>query len=463
MRESLSGSLRIHPGNPRYFTDGSGKAIYLTGSHTWSNIQEHANRSPFDYRAYLGWLQRYNHNFTRLWTWECGLLGEWIHGYNEDTLLAQPTIYRCVGKRETANGMVLPIFDLSRYNEDFFDRLLERATLAKDRGIYVSIMLFQGWELDAKGRRSTSWDGHPYNKLNNVNGIDGDPEGNGNGFKIQTLDIPTITKLQEAYVREVIDTVNELDNVMYEISNESDGSSTEWQYHMISYIHDYEKSKPKQHPVGMTFQYSKMKIGTNEDLFRSPAEWVSPNSQAEGTKIGSSYRYNPPAADGTKVVLLDTDHLWGIGGDTVWVWKSFLRGHNPIFMDPYDTGFMDPCDSGLLDVGRIDPDWESARIAMGQTRMFAERIDLAEMTPHPELAHTGYCLANRGVEYLIYRPPEMTTRIQVDLTGAKGEFSVEWFNPDTGMSVEAKPVEGGDKIVFRAPFKRGAVLYLKSC
>ena len=32
-----TGPLRRHPSNPRYFTDGSGKAIYLTGSHTWSN------------------------------------------------------------------------------------------------------------------------------------------------------------------------------------------------------------------------------------------------------------------------------------------------------------------------------------------------------------------------------------------------------------------------------------------
>lgn len=459
MTESLSGPLRIHSKNPRYFADGSGNVIYLTGSHTWSNIQEHASSSPFDYRAYLDWLQKYNHNFTRLWTWESGLLGEWIHGYNENTLLAQPTIYRCVGKRETANGMVLPIFDLSKYNEDFFDRLLERATLAKDRGIYVSIMLFQGWELDAKGRKSDSWDGHPYNKLNNVNGVNGDPEGYGNGFMIQTLEIPATTRLQEAYVKKVVDTVNELDNVLYEISNESDGSSTEWQYHMINYVHEYEKNKPKQHPVGMTFQYSRVKKGTNANLFRSPADWVSPNPQAEA---GYDYCYNPPPANGKKVVLLDTDHLWGIGGDSVWVWKSFLRGYNPIFMDPYDTGFMDPCDSGLIDVGNIDPDWESARIAMGQTRMLAERIGLADMTPHPELAHTRYCLANIGVEYLVYRSPEMSTRIQADLTAVRGEFSVEWFNPETGIFLKAESVEGGDKIVFRAPFKRSAVLYLKS-
>ena len=32
------GPLRVHPTNPRYFSDGSGKAVYLTRSHTWTNL-----------------------------------------------------------------------------------------------------------------------------------------------------------------------------------------------------------------------------------------------------------------------------------------------------------------------------------------------------------------------------------------------------------------------------------------
>jgi hypothetical protein len=34
------GLLRAHPDNGRYFADDSGKAIYLTGSHTWANLQD---------------------------------------------------------------------------------------------------------------------------------------------------------------------------------------------------------------------------------------------------------------------------------------------------------------------------------------------------------------------------------------------------------------------------------------
>lgn len=458
--EGNSGCLRVHPKNPRYFTNNSGRAIYLTGSHVWSSLQEHKSVKPFNYEAYLKWLQEHNHNFTRLWFHECGFKAEWIHGWSEDAKTVYPLAYERTGPGIALDGE--PKFDLTKFNQEYFNRLRERVKLAEEHGIYVSIMLFQGWEIFAGQRRKfPSWNAHPFNKHNNINGIDGDPKNTGNGFAIHTLEIPAVTEIQKNYVRKVIDTVNEFDNIMYEISNESDMITTEWQYYFINYIHEYEKKKPKQHPVGMTFQYGPQK-GTNENLFKSPADWISPNPEAENEY---DYRYNPPPADGAKVVLLDTDHLWGIGGDAAWVWKSFTRGYNPIFMDPYDTGYVGPPDSGLVNRGKIDQDWESVRIAMGQTRMFADRIDLGNMVPHPELVLTGYCvgycLANPGFEYLIYRPPELPRKIQVDLTTAEGDFLVEWYNPDTGISIEAKSVIGGEKRIFISPFNGSSVLYIK--
>ena len=69
------GPLRIHPANPRYFTDGSGRAVFLTGSHTWGNLQDYSYATvpsppPMDFDAYLAFLKAHNHNFFRLWAWE---------------------------------------------------------------------------------------------------------------------------------------------------------------------------------------------------------------------------------------------------------------------------------------------------------------------------------------------------------------------------------------------------------
>ncbi|MCK4294889.1 MAG: hypothetical protein KAY65_16955, partial [Planctomycetes bacterium] len=72
-KASAKGPLRVHKDNPRYFTDGTGRAVYLTGSHTWANLVDIGPSDPppkFDFPACLDWMQRLNHNFIRMWTWE---------------------------------------------------------------------------------------------------------------------------------------------------------------------------------------------------------------------------------------------------------------------------------------------------------------------------------------------------------------------------------------------------------
>jgi len=70
---SGAGPLRVSSRNPRYFENGDGQIVYLTGSHTWSNLQDNGTIDPppaFDFAAYLNFLVAHGHNFTRLWTWE---------------------------------------------------------------------------------------------------------------------------------------------------------------------------------------------------------------------------------------------------------------------------------------------------------------------------------------------------------------------------------------------------------
>ena len=444
-----TGPLKVHSSNPRYFTDGTGKAVYLTGSHTWSNLKDMGKTDPpppFDFAAYLDFMQQYNHNFIRLWTWELAK-----YAYNESITYAQPFPWQRTGQGTALDSK--PKFDLRKLDQDYFDRLRSRVEAAYNRGIYVSIMLFEGHGLHAS-LSPWCWDGHPFNVNNNINGINGDPNSDGRGIETQTLQIPAVTRIQEAYVRKVIDTVNDMDNVLYEIANESGDYSTEWQYHMIDYIHNYEKDKPKQHPVGMTFQWAKEQRGTNANLFNSPAEWISPNPEG-------GYRDNPPAADGSKVILSDTDHLWGIGGNQTWVWKSFCRGMNSLFMDPYRKPQKDERDvwtDHLSDKKALDPQWEPIRKSLGYTLTYANRMDLASMIPCSDLASTEYCLANPGSEYLVYLPDG--GKATVDLSAASGTLAAEWFNPDTGEATSAGTTAGGDSREFTAPFSGDAVLYI---
>jgi hypothetical protein len=72
----------VSEANPRYFTvasgEGAGKAVYLAGSHIWSNFHDgmgpgsKCGEAPerLDYDEYLDFLDDHGHNFIRLWRWE---------------------------------------------------------------------------------------------------------------------------------------------------------------------------------------------------------------------------------------------------------------------------------------------------------------------------------------------------------------------------------------------------------
>ncbi|MDW8039548.1 MAG: DUF6298 domain-containing protein, partial [Thermoguttaceae bacterium] len=438
-----------HPENPRYFTDDGQRAVYLTGAHTWNNLQDMDDQEPlrpFDFDAYLDFLTKYHHNFIRLWRWE---LLKWDTSANNQkpkkVLRVEPHPWLRSGP-----GLALdskPKFDLRQFDESYFQRLRSRVAAAQKRGIYVSVMLFEGWGLQ---HVPDAWKAHPFHPDNNINGIQPDRDGDGQGLEVHTLQVPEVTKIQEAYVRKLIDTLNDLDNVLYEIANEAGTYSTEWQEHFIRFVHQYEKTKPKQHPVGMTFQWSRdaAKRGSNETLFKSSADWISPNPAAPPP---FDYRTNPPPADGRKVILSDTDHLWGVGGDVQWVWKSFLRGLNPLFMDPYQQQ--------VLRRGE-EAQWDLVRRAMGVAHRLAENVNLAKMVPHGELSSTGYCLAEPGKEYLVLLPEG--GKVSVDLSSANRQFQVRWVHPVTGQISPAEPITGGQRRSLQAPFAGPAVLELRA-
>lgn len=446
------GPLRVSQANPRYFEDSSGSIVYLTGSHTWSNLQDNGPGNPppaFDYTEYLDFLTQNNHNFFRLWSWE---QARWTVETSDDNYRFSQMPFARSGPDTALDGLLK--FNLTQFNQAYFDRMRARIIQAGDRGMYVSIMLFDGWSIEQnKGgfAAQNPWRGHPFNSSNNVNSIDGDTNNNNSGEEIHSLAIPAITSIQEAYVRKVIDSVNDLDNVLYEVSNESPGDSLDWQQHMVSYIKNYEAGKPKQHPVGITVPWPN---GWNPDLFQTNADWISPNAW------DADYLNSPPAADGSKVIIADTDHICGVCGDRVWVWKSFTRGENVIYMDVYDGAGYGVGANGF---DPNDPTFVSVRKNMGYTLSYARRMNMAAVRPLPNLCSTGFCLVNPDAdrpEYLVYLPTG--GQATVNLSATSGDLDFEWLNPSTGIIIYGGVTSGGGNRSFRAPFGGDAVLFIHS-
>jgi hypothetical protein len=451
----------LHPlaNNPQWFTDGSGKAIFLSGSHTWDTFQDTDQSSTpaaFDFNGYVNFLKAHGQNVTILWRKDLPTYCGW--GAGGTWHMAPFPWQRTGGSSGTqlaSDG--LPAFDLTLFNQAYFDRLRARVIQLQQNGIYAIVELFDGLGLYAN---RCSIDGYPFSAGNNVNGVSDD-----NAMSSMTMTAPNaITNYQDAYVQKVIDTVNDLPNVLWEISEEAPDNSTWWQNHMISLIHTYEAGKPVQHPVG----YPTLNVsGANDSiLYNSNADWVAPVSRPSPT---SSCGSGTPAC---KVNINDSDHSYfGMWNDSTqtnrnYFWETFLNGNSVIFMDPYfiywSSGSRNLCQNPVNGVcNGVDTRWENVRSNMGAMVSYANRMNLAAMTGQPALSSTNYCLANPGVEYLVYEPGSSSS-FTVSLVPAT--YAFEWFNPSTlsVVSTGTITVSAPGNQSFTQPFGGDGVLYLKA-
>jgi hypothetical protein len=449
------GPLTIHPANPRWFADADSRAVYLVGSHTWANFQEirRAGDKPFDHDAWLAFMTEHHFNFQRLWIWEQAAWATWT----KEKLVIEPMPYRRTGPGHALDGGLK--FDLDEFDDAFFDRLRARLITCRDRGIYCAVMLFQGfsYKRPVGNHPANPFPGHPFNVANNVQGFNGDADGD----SILDLDAPAVRAHHAAFIRKVVETVNDLDNVLYEVINE--GGTEDWQYFVVRTVQDYERAKPRQHLVGITGQGA---VNLPAAL-ASDAQWVSPGSRDHPGMDLPTYRAllrgNPPAWHQQKPAVLDTDHFWGHGIDPQWPWKSFARGYHVLFMDPWSPlpAWMDGPPGSLRALQNTPdfPGYFESRLAMRNTARLAAGLDLAKFAPHGALASTGFCLADPGRTYIVYLAGGGS--VELDLAAARGDFRATWIAAVTGREIPGRSVTGGGKRDLSCPFAGDAVLLLQ--
>lgn len=457
--KSIHAPLRALARNPRYFTDGSGKAIYLTGSQTWNTLQDWGTNGrvrPIDFTAFVKMLVTHHHNFTLLWTTELPR----VHGLPSTTgsppdITVSPLPWIRTGPGQASDGKLK--FDLTKFDPAFFSRLRRRVQQLDAAGIYTGVYIFSGEFINAF--RSPR-DGYPFTGGNNVNGID-----DGGGTGSVTMTAPNaVTAYQDAYVKKMVDTLNDLPNVLWIVSEEAPAKSVWWNNHLITLVRAYEATKPFQHPIG----YAVRQDGNDASIINSDADWIAP---AERMSPASSCGSGHPRC---KVTVNDSDHSYfGMWNDSPranrnFFWINFTQGSQTLFMDPYIVDYprqkrnlpRPPVIDGIG--SEPDPRWENVRETLGYIRSCAERADLAAMAPQPALSSTGHVLADPGAadpEFLIYSPSG--GKFTVNLSNNPGRFAVEWMNPATGGRIAGADAAGGAVRTFVPPFSGDAVLYLK--
>src|SRR6266850_5482222 len=460
----VAGPLAVSP-NPNYFKDAHGTVLILNGSQTWNTFQDwgsNGSLQTLDFKAFVEFLAAHGHNFTLLWTTEmpkfCGFPST---ESSPPDLITSPLPWLRTGPGNATDGGLK--FDLTKFNPSFFDRLRARTQALNNSGIYVGVYLFTGEWINIFRCPS---DGYPFTGANNINGVDDGYTSGKKGIGSITMTAPNaITRLQDAYVEKVIDTLNDLPNVLWIVSEEAPANSTWWNDRQISHIRAYESRKPHQHPIG----YAVLIGAPDTILYNSDADWVKPQVRVSPER---SCGNGKPAC---KVNVNDSDHsYWEMWKHTPQVnrnyaWENFMTGNQVLFMDPYVVYY--PREKRNLCVSPNNaicsgPDarYDNFRDNLGYILRYSRKLNLAGVTPHSSLCSTGYCLAqtpSAGAEYLIYAPSGGSFTVNLSAMSGSRKLSVEWFNPSTGVAIPGDPIPGGSSSqTFSPPFSGDAVLYL---
>src|SRR5262249_25411865 len=147
----VTGPLSTSLANPRYFVDPQGNAVALNGSHSWNTLQDWGtNGQPqaIDFTAFVSFLVAHGQNFTLLWRTEltkfCGMP---TTATSQPDISVSPHPWQRTGPGIASDGS--PRFDLTKFDQSFFDRLRARTQQLNDAGIYAGVYLFTGEWLNA--------------------------------------------------------------------------------------------------------------------------------------------------------------------------------------------------------------------------------------------------------------------------------------------------------------------------
>ncbi|MFO7658299.1 MAG: hypothetical protein R6W78_14665 [Bacteroidales bacterium] len=289
--------LSISPDNSNYFVYKDKPVLLLSSTeHYFALVNQ-----KFDYASYIDYLQSRGFNVASVMS---GIFLEPSGNKQWEDLVIPWQRSSVEGYNYGGNK-----FDLSKWNEDYFDRLEKFVAYAYERDIFVNYIFFSTFFDDHK------WRATPFNPVNNVNT---------EYEKIQPIDVYTLDKhlglldLQKELIKKVTQRLKNYPNVIYEVTFRGDPfdkdyrpdflywTDYDWYQNVFSYLYE-SMDEPKQ------------PIAFNVGKVRGPLNKVFENASA------ISYRFT----DETMF-----EHVYGKGlpvfmGEHSFVpnWEPFVRRH----------------------------------------------------------------------------------------------------------------------------------------
>jgi PA14 domain len=401
-------TLRLHPGNPRYFLFRGKPAVVITSGEHYGAV---LNRD-FDYRRYFDTLQADGLNGTRIFS---GTYVETGGNFNIAGNTLDPARGRFIspwarsGTDGYADGGAR--FDLTRFDEAYVSRLRDVLKEASARGIIVELVLFCPLYEDSM------WAVSPMNPVNNVNGFPA----------IRREDVLTLDRsgpllaVQDAVARHLVAAVAGFDNVYLEICNEPYATRVpeDWQRHMTTVVADAVAKLPQ--PVLLSQNVSNQgqrvvdphpAISIFNFHYATPPDTIAWNAHL-GRVIGD----NETGFRGTADLAYRTEG-----------WDFVLAGGG--LYGNLDYSFTVGHEDGTFAFPRTQPGGGgiALRRQLGILRRFIDGFDLVKLRPEPRRVVGG---VPPGGSVQVLAEDDQAYAVYLRRVAPAGTFSARW----TGLLV----------------------------
>lgn len=363
-------------------------------------------------------------------------------------------------------------YDLEKYNDWYFDRLDEFASICDRKGTLLLHSFYMQHALLETDAHYVDFPWRPVNCIQKTGMPDRIPAAN----SFYDVSHPVRRRLHEAYIRKCLDVLGRHENVIMLCSQEFTGPLSFLNF-WIDTILDWEKETGRRVHIAAG-GCKDVLDAVLADPVRGPRMatidlrywWYLPDGTLDappgGREVAGRYASGRGSAETTPEQIYRQIReyrerhpkrgiLHMINGSRQQTW-AFLMGGGSILVrylqsaEEKETRYVAP--EGIEPVRKV---YEFVK------EHLAERLpDMrpADLTSDPE---RNWCLASPGGSYLVYLL--RGGKVRLDLSSANGRFRARWLDPRTGTLTEAEssPVSAGKTILLEAPGPGDQALWLQ--
>ncbi|TVR70681.1 MAG: hypothetical protein EA408_10730 [Marinilabiliales bacterium] len=368
------------------------------------------------------------------------------------------------------------LFDLDRFNEEYWNRFENFLKMARERDMIVQVEVWDPWDMYEDHQSFGGWSHHPFNPANNINYT---PEESGLptavnyppvGHPTEHPFFRTIPELddnalvlgyQETYFDKLLSISLRYPNILYCIHNET-GELVEFGDYWAGYLRSAaEKAGVPVHVTDMR-RSENVRSEDHAHIYDNPQTYsfvdISQNNAWSG--LGQGHYDNimyvrerlaahPRPINNNKnygAARHGEEESVARMGRIIFAGGAGARFHRPHPIE--DPAMMyEKSDFGL----GMSP---RAQKIIKSLRMATDELDIALTAPMNELLsdreeNEAYLLAEPGRQYALYFPEGGS--VELDMSHASGQWTCRWINLDQAEWSGSTHVRGGRKMRLATP------------